>query len=466
MPVGHHESPKASQDLEWRVSFNAGERKLSKHLLPQQRNCYSLVKLILKSTLSSRSILTSYHVKNMMFWFCEQQYGNEEDWTMDTQGDRIVQFIDYIANALAHYSIPHYFIPPNNMVSHRSKREIDETRKEVIQVKEKIVASVFLACLKLQVFEQNPFLKLFTDEKGDMEQLLTLYVSIVQILFKVGVLNLSRGGEEDSIQREPFKLSEEHVCSALSIRSFSNIIALNKCLKPHIKIASPKYLAQSIPELLQTHALAFTQSGDMDNAIAAYQIMLETDKVRVLSDYPEVFTNMACIYTNKIVALSDKEHIERLIASAERNFHKALELIPDSPSLHLAFGNFLRERKRSMTAAIEQFEKATQIDVPRANDDALIQLVLPGSQQAVGEPVYVSGTVAAYYSLCRCYMQTGDIYAARKTANRLESETLRSCSLKQRYPHFMICALSYKTCGLHGKADVVKSTTLKYKPLS
>ena len=74
---------------------------------------------------------------------------------MDTQGDRIVQFIDYIANALAHYSIPHYFIPPNNMVSHRSKREIDETRKEVIQVKEKIVASVFLACLKLQVFEQK-----------------------------------------------------------------------------------------------------------------------------------------------------------------------------------------------------------------------------------------------------------------------------------------------------------------------
>jgi hypothetical protein len=56
-------------NLEWRVSFNAAERKLSKSLLPVQKSCYSLVKLMLKAGLSSSSILTSYHVKNMMFWF-------------------------------------------------------------------------------------------------------------------------------------------------------------------------------------------------------------------------------------------------------------------------------------------------------------------------------------------------------------------------------------------------------------
>ena len=399
----------------------------------------------------------------MMFWFCEQQYGNEKDWTVETQGERILQFIDYIANALAHHSIPHYFVPPNNMVSHRTKQEIDDTHQEVIKAKEKIVTSVFLACVKLEIFEQNPSLDFLTDEKSDIEKLLTMYVSFVQTLFKLGTLNLCKGEYENLNQQEQPKITQDRICSSLSVRCFNHVVALNSCFKAYIKIASPKFLAKNVPELLKPLALAYLQAGEIKSALASYQIMLETDKERVMADFPEVFTNMACLYANRCTTVLDKKQKQQMLDIAEQNFCQALKLISDSPSSYLAFGNFLLEHKKSVSSAMEQFEKAIKIGTPRSDDDALIQLELPDRSRAISEAVHVSGKVAAYYSLCTCYVRIDDVYRARQTANKLEQEVRRSCPLKQKYPHFQICSLSCKISGLRAKAEVLKSEAMKYK---
>ena len=461
VPVGHHLSEKTIQDLEWRISFNAGERKLSKCLLPLQRGCYSLVKLILKTSLSARSVLTSYHVKNMMFWFCEQQCGNEEDWSVENQGERILEFLEYIANALAHHSIPHYFVPPNNMISHRTNQEIADTRREVIQVKEKIVTSILLVCIKLHIFDKSPLQVRGGNE--DIQTLLTIYVSFVNILYKLGIDHLTTKETKfwNLHDLSELKIDDMDICSELSIRCFTNVVALNKSFKEYVTNASPAFLAQSVPELLKPLAQGYTKAGELNKALASYQIMLDTDQNRVESYFPEVFSNMACLYANMHATVPNKDQKQHIMSKAKEYFHKALTLIHDSPSLHLAFGNFLLDNKISMISATDQFEKATKVEVPRADDDALIELKLPGSKGAVRDKVFVSGNVAALYMLCSCHIRMDDVYQARTNANSLE-KLLRVCLLKQKYPHLQICAFAYRACGLHAKAELKMKEAQKY----
>ena len=472
VPVGHHLSKKEIQEVEWRVSFNAAERKLSKCLLPLQRACYSLTKLIMKTSLSPDCILTSYHVKNMMFWFCEQRYGKEEDWSVDKQGERILDFIEYIANALANYSIPNYFVPPNNMISHRTKVEIDQTRREVEQVKDSIVSTLFQACIKLHIFENNP--SQAGKETSDIQTLLTIYISFVQILYKVGLMNLRGSGSRlfdmSDLSQMKITLSQLQVADIdmdlfVPLQCFANIVMLNRCFRAQIRAGSHAYLAQSVLELLKPIAQSYAQTGKLEEACALYRMMLQADGSSVEKNFPEVHTNLACLYA-AMIGTQPKDAVNRkkfLKAKANTHFRQALKLISDSQSLHLGYGNFLLDTKESVSLAIEQFEKAVEIKVPRNDDEALIQLQLPESNTAISEKVHVSGKVAAYYMLGRCYVALDETYKARKKAHMLEEECRGDCVLRQKYPHLHICALSYRKCGLTAKADLLKFESKIYK---
>ena len=472
VPVGHHLSESEIQALEWRVSFNAAERKLSKCLLPLQRACYSLVKLIMKTSLSPECVLTSYHVKNMMFWFCEQQHGKDEDWPVEKQGERILEFIDYIVNALAHYSIPNYFVPPNNMIAHRKKEEIDKTRREIEKIKDEIVSALFKACIKLHIFEYNP--SQTGKETSDMQTLLTVYVTFVQVLYKVGLMNLCGSGSrvfdihdmsQSRITLAQLQVPDIAMDLFVPLQCFANIVLLNRCFRAQIRAGSPAYLAQSLLELLKPIAQSYAQTGKLKEACALYRIVLQAEQSKVEKDSPDVHSNLACLYA-AMIETESRDAVNRrkyLKAKANSHFQLALKLISDSPSLHLGYGNFLMDTKESVTQAIEQFEKAIEVKSPRNDDDALIQIQLPGTNKANSEMVHVSGKVAAYYMLGRTYVALDDLYKARKAANQLEEEVRRDGVLKQKYPHFQIGALSYRICGLNAKADLLKSESKKYK---
>jgi hypothetical protein len=70
-PVGHHDSQ--NNDIQWRISF-PGEHNLSLDLTDVQTFCYALIKIILKETLntSQREVVSSFHVKHVMFWCVER----------------------------------------------------------------------------------------------------------------------------------------------------------------------------------------------------------------------------------------------------------------------------------------------------------------------------------------------------------------------------------------------------------
>ena len=432
VPVGHHLSTEV--ELEWRVSFNAAERKLITSLTPRQRSCYSLTKFLLKTGLSASSILTSYHVKNMMFWFCEQMYGAEE-WTEDLQGDRILDFIDYIANALAHRSIPHYFHPPNNLISHRSAAEIEKTRKEVALIREKIFQTLVMTLCKLKCLEGA---KGFSS-RGEAENMLLIYTVFVQTLYKLGFLNVQH---------------------PIAERCFQNIVSLNRSVRGYIKAASPAYSALSVPELLKPFAIAYMQAGETNQALVLYDIMVKSDRTLVETKYPEVYTNLACLCNMKYSSSTDSKDKDSYLSRTEENFQTALKLIRDSPSLHFAYGNYLLHTKENPMKAIEEFKRALDIDEPRQDDEVLVEVDLHGTVQKL----YVSGHFAAGLVLSALFVRKSDIYEARRLAHQLEKLVERS-TIKLKKAHLTVCARVYRQCGLQGKAELIMSEAFKYSKI-
>ncbi|CAC5413024.1 unnamed protein product [Mytilus coruscus] len=436
VPVGHHLSEEAN--LEWRVSFNSAERKLSASLLPCQKSCYSILKLLLKAGLSTTSILTSYHVKNMMFWFCEQMYG-PADWSENTIGERMIELLDYIIKALDHHSIPNYFVPPNNLISHRENGAIDATKKEISIIKENIFQTISLVCSKLKLFEEMSGIS----NKTELHQMLTIYTAFVQTLYKVGILNLS---------------------TAIDIECFQKIVALNKCMKPYIKTASATFSAVSIPELLKPLATLHMQTGDADKALRLNQIMIEDDFKLVKDYYPEVFSNIACLFGYKYQTCTEAESKKLYFDEAMANFEIANSLITNSPSLHFSFGNFLFTSKSSLKEVISHLEKATTISQPRPDDEVLMQIdICESGTQSKSQNMYVDGRIAALYLLTCIYIDTCDIYKARKCTQRIQ-KYVDTAILTQKWSAHQILAVSFRKNGLCEKADITFSDAKKFMP--
>ena len=69
-PVGHHDSK--NNDIQWRISF-PGERRLLLDFIDVQILCYAFIEIILRENLntSQREVVSSFHIKHVMFWCVE-----------------------------------------------------------------------------------------------------------------------------------------------------------------------------------------------------------------------------------------------------------------------------------------------------------------------------------------------------------------------------------------------------------
>lgn len=375
----------------------------------------------------------------MMFWFCEQMYGPDE-WTDGTLGERIIQLLDYISKALEHQSIPSYFLPPCNLISHRTKAEIDATRNEVVQVRSNIYVSLGLVCCKLQVYEQ--FNASITTGKSEIQLMLTIYTVFVQLLYKLGILNL---------------------ISSIATDCFKFVVELNKYMNPYVKNASNAFAAVSLPELLKPLTTAYMQSGNLENAYRLNQIMIENDRKMVEEKYPEVFTNMACYYSYKYQVTQNRADREQHFEKAMEYFKIAQYLINDSPSLYFAIGNFLFTSKRSLPEAIQYLEKAGNIAVSRSDDEALLQIDIPGTED--GKPIYVAGKIASLFVLTSIFMKIDDVYRARRSV-RLMSDLITNVVAKQKWSAYQLLAYSFRICSLQEKAFIALIDGKKYTKMN
>lgn len=437
VPVGYYTS--CEQKREWRLSFNTSERKISLSLTENQKICYCLVKLLIKTQLSPEAVLSSYMVKNMMFWFCEQMYG-EAEWEDEQLGERIIEFISYICTALEHKNIPHYFLPYNNLISHKKEEDVHRTLMEVRKVKTSPFQTLANVCRKMCIFEVAKDSKDAFSTGGEVSVMLSLSVTSVQFLAQLGLMNYDTPD--------------------FALKCFKTVVYINRALKPYLKQASNLFAAASVPELLKPFAIQNMQKGQIVIALALFQLMFNADKKLVIGRFPDTITNIACLYANKIDIVKDKTEKEDLLLQAEKYFKLALEHVVDSPSLHLAYGSFLKDRRSSFRAAIIQFKKAALIEKKRDDDDALIQITLPGEQ--AGEISYIPGKVVALYNLIDTQVDVDEIFEARMMAKKFEQISME-LEIGKRKGALQLCSYSFRKLRLHVKASILMETSKKYK---
>ncbi|XP_052100802.1 uncharacterized protein LOC127734817 [Mytilus californianus] len=123
VPVGYNGSPR--EELQWRISFNVGEKLLIYTFTHTQLLCYCLMKILLKDVINEHmdveyhELLCSYILKTVVFWISEEM--QPSIWKPTNlipcfMGcfKRLIYYVEFSV-------CPHYFIPQNDLFENRVK---------------------------------------------------------------------------------------------------------------------------------------------------------------------------------------------------------------------------------------------------------------------------------------------------------------------------------------------------------
>lgn len=125
VPVGDKQSD--MQALEWRICYTTAEKKLVLGLSDTQIKAYVLLKIMAKTLLKSKcKFLTSYIVKNVIFWVLEMTPCHQ------LSPSHLIYLIQkslfFIKHCILNNHLPNYMIPKRNLL----KGKIFGKRKETI----------------------------------------------------------------------------------------------------------------------------------------------------------------------------------------------------------------------------------------------------------------------------------------------------------------------------------------------
>ena len=123
--------------LEFRICHTFGEIELMKSLNETQIKLYVLLKELFKSEFKSKhpDIITSYVLKNVMFWLCERTPA--ELFKLEHLMERLSEALRYIYDSVVHGVIPNYFIPERNLLDGLI---IPETHNEISSTLSTLIA--------------------------------------------------------------------------------------------------------------------------------------------------------------------------------------------------------------------------------------------------------------------------------------------------------------------------------------
>jgi hypothetical protein len=126
-PVGHHDSQ--NNDIQWRISF-PGEHNLFLDLTDVQALCYALIKKILMENLnpSQRELVSSFHIKHVMFWcveLCSCQ------WVDSNYINCLNICLTKLIEMIKARNIPHYIKESRNLFNSKMTENMS---KEIVDV--------------------------------------------------------------------------------------------------------------------------------------------------------------------------------------------------------------------------------------------------------------------------------------------------------------------------------------------
>ena len=155
--TGYQLVPKCSLDgdvtTEWRLSFSLAEHLLIHDWTVRQSQCFNVGKIILSFYLDAPAdVITTYHLKTVMLWACEQK--SAEQWEKCSLAQGLLGVFDDLIHALVSGMLPHYFIEGLNLLKYCSDNSIGQALKLVAMARRKIVD----ICKSIQTVNANEHL--------------------------------------------------------------------------------------------------------------------------------------------------------------------------------------------------------------------------------------------------------------------------------------------------------------------
>ena len=150
-------------EREWRISFSLAENKLAQSLSPVQRLIMVLLKIARKVYLSDHDVISTYLLKNLFFWECENR--ENDFWREDNSDQCLLSVLDRLVECLKKRQLPHYIIPESNLLMNEEPVKLDEAAETVLKVRENIFQKTFSVLTRLQstMFQSREFFCDFND---------------------------------------------------------------------------------------------------------------------------------------------------------------------------------------------------------------------------------------------------------------------------------------------------------------
>eukprot|EP00794_Sanderia_malayensis_P006046 gene6046-6748_t len=116
-------------DTSFRYSFNDAENLLCLSLSDQHREVFRIVKMFYYEKLQREpKLLETYHLKTLLFWFLEEQTGDESACIGDDNklAELCLAVLRRLAGALREHHLSHYFIEEINLFHYLNNDELNE----------------------------------------------------------------------------------------------------------------------------------------------------------------------------------------------------------------------------------------------------------------------------------------------------------------------------------------------------
>lgn len=127
--------PESEKRFLWRYSFSGAEKTLFlKGGQGEASSCRKQVLRILKALKEELELhpLTSYHLKTLLFYECEEN-PHHRHWSFNRLGERFMGLLQRLESCLSQRHCPHYFIRELNLFEMFSPQKCDEL-KRIIQI--------------------------------------------------------------------------------------------------------------------------------------------------------------------------------------------------------------------------------------------------------------------------------------------------------------------------------------------
>lgn len=135
-------------ETEWRISFSVAENKLAASVSPVQRHVMVLLKMLKK--LYFEKMISSYHLKNLLFWECEVK--DPRFWNEENSGFALLSMLDCLSKCLKERCLPHYIIPESNLLQYEDPETLDKAADLVDDARKNILSRVVSMLMRLQSF--------------------------------------------------------------------------------------------------------------------------------------------------------------------------------------------------------------------------------------------------------------------------------------------------------------------------